>query len=139
MTLKGIYAMRFLACMICFVGFATFAFAAEPDPEHGTIVGSVVGPDGVGLADMSVKIYYAKDPAKKIAFADGPGPKAPGMDAVAETKTGKDGSFKIDNVSPGEYMVVTGDIIKGLGRSPATVKAGKTVEVKLTVRKRRVA
>jgi len=125
--------------MICLVGFAFCAQAAEPDPEHGAITGSVVGPDGVGLADMSVKIYYAKDPAKKIAFADGPGPKAPGMDAVAETKTGKDGTFRFDNLTPTEYMVIGGDMIKGIGRSPATVKAGKTVEVKLTVRKRRVA
>lgn len=132
--------MRFLACMICLVGFATVALAAEPGPEHGAIAGSVVGPDGVGLAEVSVKIYYANAPAKKIAFADGPGPKAPpGMDAVAETKTGKDGTFKFDNVTPGEYMVIGGDMVKGLGRSPATVKAGKTVEVKLTVRKRRVA
>jgi len=131
--------MRFLVCMICVIGFASCALAAEPDPEHGAIAGTVVGPDGTGLPEMSVKLYYAKDPAKKIAFADGPGPKAPGMDAVAETKTGKDGTFKFDNVTPGEYMVITGDIIKGLGRSPATVKAGKTVEVKLTVRKRRVA
>lgn len=131
--------MRFLACMICLAGFASFALAAEPDPEHGTIAGSVVGTDGVGLPEMSVKLYYAKDPAKKIAFADGPGPKAPGMEAVAETKTGKNGTFKFDNVTPGEYMVIAGDMIKGLGRSPATVKAGKTVEVKLTVRKRRVA
>jgi hypothetical protein len=132
--------MRFLACIICLVGFASFAQAAEPDPEHGAIAGSVVGTDGVGLPEMSVKLYYAKDPAKKIAFADGPGPKAPpGLDAVAETKTDKDGKFKFDNVTPGEYMIITGDIIKGLGRSPASVKAGKTVEVKLTVRKRRVA
>jgi hypothetical protein len=129
--------MRLLICIVCLAGFAWSSHAAEPDPEHGVIAGSVVGADGAGMAEMSVKLYYAKNPGKKITLADLP--KAPGLDALAETKTDKDGKFRFDNVTPGEYMLVTGDIIKGLGRSPASVKAGKTVVVKLTVRKRRVA
>jgi plastocyanin len=49
------------------------------------------------------------------------------------TITGRDGVFRIDNVPPGEYPVVawlpSGDEVKGR----AVVKAGDSVEVKLTV------
>src|SRR5882672_7513098 len=128
--------MRLLACIALLLGSASFAIAADPDPQNGSISGSVVGTDGAGLADIPVKLYYAKDPNKKISLADAP---KPGTDAVAETKTGKDGTFKFENLAPNEYMVIGGDMIKGLGRSPASVKAGKNVEVKLTIRKRRVA
>jgi len=129
--------MRLLACIALLFGAASFAIAGDPDPNKGSISGTVVGTDGAGLADISVKLYYAKDPNKKMVLADAP--KPPGMDALAETKTGKDGTFKLENLDPGEYMVIGGDMIKGLARSPASVRAGKNVEIKLTIRKRRVA
>lgn len=129
--------MRLITCLVLLAGFASFAYAEDPDPRNGAISGIVAGPDGAGLADLSVKLYPAKDSNKKIAFADAP--KRPGMDALAETKTDKDGKFKFENIAPGNYMIIAGDMIKGLGRTPATVKEGKTVEVKITVRRRRVA
>jgi protocatechuate 3,4-dioxygenase beta subunit len=130
--------MRLPAIILLLVAFAPFALADNPNPNVGTIAGTVVGMDGKPLADFPVKIFYAKNAGKKIALADPP-PRAPGMDAVAETKTGKDGTFKFENLTPSDYMIIAGDMVKGLGRSPATVKEGKTVEVKITVRKRRVA
>ncbi len=55
------------------------------------------------------------------------------LDNAYYTITGSDGTFKIDNVPPGEYPVVawlpTGDEAKGT----VTVKAGEVADVKLTV------
>src|SRR4051812_15055285 len=121
--------MRIFACLVLLLGVSSLAIAADPDPDKGTINGSVVGGDGAGLADIPVKMFYAKDPNKKISLAEPPRP--PGMDPVAETRTGKDGKFKFENVAPGEYMLIGGDQLKGLGRAPASVKAGKAVEVKI--------
>src|SRR4051812_17428380 len=106
--------MRVLLCIVFMSGFASFAHAADPDALTGTINGKVVGADGAGLADVSVKLYLAKE-QKKIAFAD-----VPEMKPEQEDKTGKDGTFKFENVVPGEYTIIAGDM-RGLGRSPASV------------------
>jgi hypothetical protein len=128
--------MRFFACTALLITLSSIAIAADPDPEKGSITGTVVGTDGVGLADIPVKIFYAKDPNKKIALADAP--VRPGLDPIAETKSDKDGKFKLENLAPADYMVIGGDALKGLARSPASVKPGKDVEVKLTIRKRKI-
>lgn len=130
---------RLLACIVLLAGFAALAVTADPDPNNGTINGRVVSPEGTPLPEMPVKLFRAKNARDKIADPIPTPGRAPGMDAVAETKTGKDGTFKLENIVPGDYIVIAGDALKGLGRGPAAVRAGKTIEVKLTVRKRRVA
>ena len=127
--------MRLFLCFALLAGLNSVAIAADPDALLGNITGNVVGTDGKALPDIPVKLYFAKDPNQKITRADGP--RAPGLDAVAETKSDKDGKFKFDGVVPGEYMLIGGDMLKGIGRAPASVKAGKSVEVKITIRKRR--
>ena len=129
------------------IGFSTQAMAAD----KGTIKGSVTGTDGKpAAAGISVRVTAPGGPG-------GPGGKKPAAQAagttapqaladrpaggnrpapVAEAKTDDKGEFTVE-VPAGEYVVRAGSRDAGMGVSDkVTVEAGKTAEVKITLKAR---
>lgn len=116
----------------------------------GRITGKVLKQDGSVAEGVPVRVLEA--PAGGPRRGDGqgnrsvqPGPgdrpgrpgggpgAAPGgwaRNIVAETTTGKDGTFSV-SVGPGDYVVVAGRRGEGMARTRVTVEEGKTVNIDL--------
>ncbi len=157
MTVRGILATAVI------LGLAMpLAALRAADPavkaETGTIKGTVTGMDGKPAAKVRVAVMKPRPKGqgaeKKKDFTADPGatpptppseptppqggPGGPGggkrPKPVAETMTEADGTFIINDVPVGEYMLWSGSREAGMAREPAKVEAGKTLEVKLTLK-----
>jgi len=145
--------------LVIIAGLSLLAPARADDEKAktGSITGTVMGLDGKPAADITVRLMQpparrpggpgpatrpAAEPNIRPPEGNEPGDKAPpggggGRQMPAPIKTTKsdaEGKFTMDDVAPGEYLVLAGEMRSGpRGRARATVKAGETatVEIKL--------
>jgi len=117
---------------------------ADDAKATGSISGTVTGTDGKAAANVQVRVVQPKKDAAKTGdkpaaptAADSGTGKAKGAghkEATATGTTDNDGKFKLDNVPVGDYMVVAIEKGVGMGHEKATVKAGETTTVSITLK-----
>jgi len=121
----------------------TSAVRADDAKATGSISGTVTGADGKAAANVTVRVVNPPAKADKAKEGDKPaaekqaaGDKGKGgrKEAIVSGTTDNDGKFKLDNVPAGDYLVIA--IAKGIGngREKATVKAGETTSVSITLK-----
>jgi hypothetical protein len=92
----------------------------------GKITGKVIDVEGKPIANMLVRVNVVVDVEKS------PG----GVKTKYKISTGQDGTFIIDNVEPGKYIVLVSETKRGAASKPVDVEDGKEAKVELQTRKK---
>lgn len=127
-----------LAIALAFVMFSASSSKAEVKlMAGGSISGKVVDADGNPVAGAKVKVMAAapaKPKKEKLEGGDAPKPDKPKPTPVAEGETDANGTFTLNDIPAGDYMVGAMAKGKGAAKEKVTVTEGGTAEVTLTLK-----
>jgi hypothetical protein len=102
--------------------------------DTGKVTGKVLGKDGTGVAGVQVMLRTPPEKGSAPAPGEGKGKGQGQGKPVAKGTTESDGSFTLDNVPAGDYMLAARSKDQGQAREKVSVKAGETADVKLTLK-----
>lgn len=117
--------------LVCFAVRNASAADETPAKETGTVTGKIIDSDNNPVKGANVALVVPTPPQAKtnaVAAGDAPAKRPP---VVAHVPSGDDGTFKIENVPVGKYIVsVHGDksMRPGHTQDPVEVKAKETVD-----------
>ena len=114
------------------VAFALSLASHANAADTGKVTGKVLDKDGKGVAGAQVALRTP--PEKNAPAAAQEEGKKKGQKPVAKTTTESDGTFTLADVPAGDYLLVANVKGQGMAREKVTVKAGETVDVKLTLK-----
>ena len=116
------------------VAFALSLASHASAAEGGKVTGKVLDKDGKGVAGAQVALRTPPEKGNAPAAAAPEDGKKKGQKPVAKTTTESDGAFTLADVPAGDYLLVANAKGQGMAREKVTVKAGETVDVKLTLK-----
>ena len=140
--MKQLNVIAIVTAVLVLVWSARFVAAEEPAASKGGSVSGTVLKDGKPVANARVGLMIAPVKAKVKGLSKHSAPatqpaagearqKHGRHDLAAQASTDADGKFTLENISPGEYVVMAGGKGQGRGKVHVNVAAGESASVSI--------